>query len=115
MASLLAFAVNYYAKDGKPTRKFGCIPEAMRLAQKQYEDTPVSDFGPRALKSVCDQMVANGWSRKYINKQVGRIVRMFKWGVAEEIVPATIHQALAAVPGLRKVRTKAALSKRLDP
>ena len=59
MASFLAFAVNYYVKDGKPTREFGCISEAMRLVRKQYEDTQVSDFGPRALKSVRDQMVAN--------------------------------------------------------
>lgn len=107
MASYLAFAVNYYVKDGKPTREFGCISEAMRIVRKAFEDTPVSDFGPRALKSVRDEMISLGWSRKYINKQVGRIVRMFKWGVAEEIVPATIQQALAAVPGLRKGRTEA--------
>ena len=52
-------------------------------------------------------MVGLGWSRKYINKQVGRVVRMFRWGVSEELVPPSVHQALVAVPGLRKGRTEA--------
>jgi integrase len=52
-------------------------------------------------------MVDLGWSRKYINKQMGRIVRMFKWGVSEELVAPAVYQALATVPGLRKGRTQA--------
>ena len=71
MASYHAFAVNDYVKDGKPTREFECISEAMRVVRKAFEDTPVSDFGPRALRSARDEMISLGWSRKYISKQVG--------------------------------------------
>ena len=47
------------------------------------------------------------WSRKSINKQVARIVRMFKWGVSKEVVPPQTHQALASLSGLKKGRTNA--------
>lgn len=107
MAAYLSFAVNYYVKNEKPTREFGCISEALRIVRKLHEATQVADFGPRALKIVREEMIALGWSRKYINKQIGRIVRMFKWGVSEEVAPASVHQALATVSGLRKGRTEA--------
>ncbi len=107
MAAYLVFAGEYYVKHGKPTREFGCISEALGLLRNEYEDLLVADFGPRALKNVRQSMIDRGWSRRYINKQVGRIRRMFKWGVAEEIVPVTIHQALSTVTGLKKGRTAA--------
>jgi integrase len=107
MAAYLSFASGYYVKHDKPTREFGCISEALRELRKLHETTLVVDFGPKALKAVREVMVDLGWSRKYINKQMGRIVRMFKWGVSEELVAPAVYQALATVPGLRKGRTQA--------
>jgi integrase len=52
-------------------------------------------------------MVGIGWSRKYINVQVGRIIRMFRWGVENEKVEANVLHALRAVPGLRQGKTTA--------
>ncbi len=46
-------------------------------------------------------------SRQYINKLVDRIVRMFRWGAENEMLPITVHQALANVKGLQKRRTTA--------
>jgi integrase len=46
-------------------------------------------------------------SRGVINQRVGHILRLFRWGVAEELVPETVHRALTAVPGLQKGRTEA--------
>ncbi len=40
-------------------------------------------LGPLALKAVRQDMVARGWSRKYTNSQVGHLLRIFKWAVAE--------------------------------
>ena len=39
--------------------------------------------------------------RMEVNRLIGRIVRMFRWGVSQEIVAPAVAQALAAVPGLR--------------
>ncbi len=52
-------------------------------------------------------MVDDGLSRRYVNDHIDRIKRMFKWAAAEELIPASIPQALAMVPGLRKGRTEA--------
>jgi integrase len=46
-------------------------------------------------------------SRGVINQRVGRIVRMFKWGVAEEMVPESIWNALTTVGGLERGRSGA--------
>jgi len=115
MAAYLTFASNYYVKNGIRTREFGCIAEALREVRKLNEGILVADFGPRALKAVRSVMIDHGWSRKYINKQVGRIVRMFKWGVSEEIVGPSVHQALATVSGLRQGRTAAPDHKPVEP
>jgi integrase len=48
-----------------------------------------------------------GWARKHINSCVGCVKRMFKWGVAEELIPPSVYQGLQAVEGLRKGRTAA--------
>ena len=45
--------------------------------------------------------------RGVINQRISRIVRAFKWGVGEEIIPETVYRALAAVNGLEKGRTSA--------
>lgn len=42
-----------------------------------------------------------GVCRKRINQHVGRIRKVFKWGVARKMVPETVWRALCAVEGLR--------------
>src|SRR5205823_5976804 len=45
----------------------------------------------------------------------GRVKRVFKWAVAEELVPPSVHQALAAVTGLQRGRTPARESEPVSP
>jgi integrase len=47
------------------------------------------------------------WARTVINRRVGRIIRLFKWAVGEELVNALVQQALKAVAGLQKGRCDA--------
>jgi integrase len=42
-----------------------------------------------------------------INRRIRLIIRCFKWGVENELVPATVHHGLKAVPGLRRGRSEA--------
>jgi integrase len=46
-------------------------------------------------------------SRGVINQRVRRIVRAFRWAVAEELIPESVYRALSAVPGLQQGRTEA--------
>jgi len=52
-------------------------------------------------------MVGRGWSRKYINRQIGRVRQVFTWAVSQELVPAMICHGLATVPGLKRGKTEA--------
>ena len=44
-------------------------------------------------------MVEAGWTRKHINNQTDRIKRMFKWAVAEELVPPGLYEGLRVSSG----------------
>jgi hypothetical protein len=76
----------YYVQGDHQTGELGCIRGALRYVREAYGETAVDDFGPRALKAVRQQMIEAGLCRKYINKQVLRIRRMFSWGVENELV-----------------------------
>lgn len=59
------------------------------------------DFGPRKLKELRQHLIGTGLARSTINQRIGRVKKLFKWGVSEEMVPASVSQALYAVDGLR--------------
>ncbi len=83
------------------------IRSALRILRELHGDTRAEDFGPKALKAVRDVMVAKGWARTYVNAQVTRITRLFKWAASEELVPATIYQSLRTLVGLQEGRSQA--------
>jgi integrase len=84
-----------------------------------YGHLPLVDFGPRALRGLLAAVVAGTWlteeerarrerlgnptcwSRRYANRHLGRIKHVWRWGAAEELLPAPAWQAIAAVQGLR--------------
>ena len=102
------FAESYYRRpDGSATQEKGKFQHALRELRRLYGDPRAAAFGPRALKAVRLAMVDKGWSRKYLNEHVGRLKHLFKWGVAEELVPQSVFHALQAVDGLKRGRTEA--------
>ena len=101
------FAKGYYSNDGRPTGSIGGIRVALRHLRGLYGHTLVADFGPLALEAIQLNLVRNGLSRSTVNEQIACIRRAFRWGVAKELVPPTILQALQALPGLRKGRSRA--------
>ncbi len=107
MAVYLSHAKQYYRKHGKPTREYEMIRDICRIMKQLYGETPAAEFGPQRLKTVRQEMIAKGHSRKFINKNIQRVQRIFIWCAAEELIPAGVPQALAMVSGLRKGRTEA--------
>jgi integrase len=116
---LLAFwkhAQAYYrAPDGKPTSQVEAFRPPLRILRRLYGRTLARDFGPLALKAVRLAMVGEGWCRSQVNRQTSRVRQVFKWGVAEEIVPPSVLEALRAVEGLRIGRTDAPESEPVRP
>ncbi len=111
----LSFAQQHYRKNGKPTSELGCIQHAMREVLDLYGSSAATAFGPKALKTARQGMIQRGLSRTGINANVSRIRRMFKWGVANELIPPSVLQALQSVQGLQAGRTVAVESDPVSP
>jgi hypothetical protein len=111
----LRHADAYYVKNGKPTVEPGNIRLAIRPLRQLYGHTLAREFGPVALKTVRGAMAEADICRSELNRRIGRIVRIFKWAVSEEMVPPSVHQALQTVPGLRRGRADVRESEPVKP
>ncbi len=104
----LTHATEYYChKDGTPTRTADNIRYALRPLLEIHGQTRVRDIGPRALKSVREKMIEAGHSRTYINGMIGKIKQMFRWGVEDELVPASVYDTLKHLSWLHAGRSAA--------
>jgi len=101
------WAKNYYRKNGEVTAEPSNILLALRPLLDLYGRTPAAEFGPKALKTVRQKLIEQKVTRRYINRHVDRIKRMFKWAVAEELVPSSTYHGLQAVAGLKFGRSDA--------
>jgi integrase len=88
---------------------------AIRPLRQLYGDSIAREFGPVKLKRARQAMIDSGLCRKEVNKRTGRIVRLFKWAVEEEMVPPSLHHGLKAVPGLRRGRADVRESEPVKP
>jgi integrase len=111
----LKFADGYYRKNGEPTSEPANLKLALRPLRRLYGHTPGREFGPLALKAVRQAMIDSGLCRNEVNKRIGKVVRAFKWAVAEEMVPPSVHHGLRAVSGLRKGRADVRESEPVRP
>lgn len=107
LEAFLNHAEGFYVKNGKPTTELFAYRRVIGAVITLYAGHDAAAFGPVALKGIRETWVRAGFSRSTINKDQRRLVRIWKWGVGEELVPPEAWQALAALDGLRKGRTLA--------
>lgn len=97
---------------------------ALALVRRFFGRTRAAQFGPKMLRTVRDAMIRGDalrdrprqpWSRKYINVQVQRIRRMFKWAAAQELVPVGVYQSLGTLDPLRRGRSAARETEKVGP
>jgi integrase len=106
---------HYRLPDGSVTTEVVNFKLALRLLRETYGVTPAAAFGPLALKAVRVKMVEAGLCRGVVNHRCRRIVRVFKWGVSEELVPESTWRALTTVRGLEQGRTEARETEPVGP
>jgi integrase len=111
----LATAYWGYAESYHGPGEVRSIRTALRAMTDTHGETPAAEFGPVALRGVRDHMIGLGWSRSHVNAQVRRIARAFKWGAGEELVEASVYQALKALAPLRAGKTTAKEGKARTP
>jgi integrase len=106
------WAVDYY-RWGE--RGGACLKDVLRILKELYGHTMASEFGPRALKTCRQRMIDQGWSRGYVNSQVNRLRRVFRWAASEELLPGGVLHNLRAVEGLKAGRTEAREGRKIRP
>jgi integrase len=108
LAAFKRYADDYYRHPGgSPTGEQVSFHAAMRPLKDLYAGTSAADFSPLKLKAVRAKMIEQKWSRPYINQQINRIRHIFKWAVAEELVPSHVLEGLRAVAPLKAGRCSA--------
>ena len=115
LAAFLDHARRYYVKDGSTTSEFANFKCVMRPLKRLYGRTRAADFGPLAMKAVRSHFIERGLCRNVVNAYVNRIKRIFKWAVANELVPPSVYQALGTVAGLRRGRSEARETRPVRP
>ncbi|MCI0675765.1 MAG: site-specific integrase [Phycisphaerales bacterium] len=106
----------YYRRlDGTQTSEVENFRQAIRPLKQLYGLTKAIDFGPKALKAVRERMIEVNWCRRNVNTQINRIKHVFKWAVAQELVPPSVHQGLVCVEALKSGRCEARESEPVRP
>ncbi len=111
------FTSSHYVKNGEKTndRYRAAIGPPVSL----YGSTLAKEFGPKKLKALRESIIQRGnmrtakfdalgnlvkpgepLGRGYVNNLMKSVVRMFKWAVTEEKVPASIPIAIATSAGI---------------
>jgi integrase len=110
----LNYARGYY-KDGKPNGEPKQIEYCMKPLLEEFSALELEEFGPLKLAKVQKKMIELNWSRKLINQRIGRIKRMFKWAVSQQLVSPVLYQGLLTVEGLKLGRCAAKESLPVKP
>jgi integrase len=105
LVAYLKYAKKYYGTE--PNSEYFHFRRIARPIKELYSSTPVVEFGPLQFKAIRQRLIDGGGARSYINPQMQRARRIFKWGAAEGMIPPSVPQSLAMVVGLRKGKTDA--------
>jgi integrase len=104
-----------YVKNGAETSHLHNVRDAINALNERYGDELVSEFGPLKLKAVREQWIHRRLCRSTINKHIGTLKRIFRWGAENELVPPQVYQAIQAITGLRRGRADTKESKPVKP
>jgi len=116
LVAYLEYAQVYYRQpDGEVSKEYGHVRRTAIMVREAVGTQRAGNIGPKRIKLIREEMVAKGWTRKFINDQTKRIVRMFRWAASEEMIDGGIPVAMQAIEGLRSGRSNAKESKIVRP
>jgi integrase len=102
-------------ENGKPSKEATNIRYSIKPLIELFAPVGLESFGPLKLIEVRKQMIAEEIVRRTINQRIGRIKRMFRWGVTMQYVSPVIAGALDMLEGLRRGYTTAKEGKKVKP
>lgn len=109
-AVALAYLDDLIAQGRMHQKHLSGLKRTLGILRSLHGATPVTAFGPKALKEVRRAMIDlrigkkkdRRWSRKTINERVRHLVNMAEWAVSEERAPAHWAHALQSVKPLKR-------------
>ena len=122
--SFLEYAATRY---GRRSGVFGNFRRTLMYLCAAVGGVKVSEFGPRRLIVVREQMIGTKYSqhgerlvgerrsRKSVNEYLALIKQVFRWAAQNEIIDGSQYHALLSVPNLRPGETQAVEMKRRVP
>jgi integrase len=115
LVAYLRYARVYYSHGPKAGKEYRAMLDVAGPVTELFGHVPVDEFGPLKLKSFQQHLVQKGYCRNEVNRRTGRVKRIFKWAVSEELAHPSVHHGLQAVPGLKRGRTEARESEPVKP
>jgi hypothetical protein len=126
IAAYLKFCRMYYGTA--PASELHRVSPALKAMKQLYGDSPAMEFGPLQFKALRVHLmkptrrkrkdgksIESIRSRTYINGLMKRIKRMFKWAASESLLPGSIYENLRCVEPLKRGRTDAPESPKVEP
>lgn len=113
MAGFMRHAKQYYGTGPRSTyAKFKIV---LRPLRQMFGRLQAASFGPAHYKGLRQHFIERGHCRAYVNDEMQHVARVFRWGAAEGLIPVTVPQTLAMIPGLRKGRSGVRDTKSVKP
>lgn len=114
VAAYLAHARNHY---GEGRTEYGNCFNAIKPFLKRFKHLRAAEVGPKLLAEYQEGLAntlatnaATNLREGYIRSKINRIVRMYGWGVSQELVLAETHLALKQVKPIQARRSNASPS-----
>ena len=95
---------HYRHPDGTPTRETANFKHVTKPLRKMFGTLPVESFGPTRLIALRDSLIKKKLARRTINRMIGRVRMVFKFGVSRDLVPVDLLQRLQTVEPLQPGR-----------
>ena len=77
-----------FLKDGEPMSELSSLKQSLKAPRSLDGSTPAGSSGPKTLKAVRDAaVIGRGLSRGGASRRAAHVKRLFRWAVAEELVP----------------------------
>lgn len=101
---ILRYADHRRASNLSPVTFEKVDKPALRRLRLLYGSVSVAGFGPAALRAIQRRaLVEEGFSRQYVNKKLTAVIkRLFKWGLAQDFVPADVVTRLSVVEPIKR-------------
>ncbi|MDO4583934.1 MAG: site-specific integrase [Planctomycetia bacterium] len=93
--------IEKYLVKMKDHSHFDKVKIMCRTVLEAFGEMPLAEFGPLAMARCRQCWVERDLTRNYVNKLTGWVVRMFAWGVSQEMVPYEVVARLQTLEPLK--------------